>query len=51
MDFLIILFVFILPLAAIAVSTYCLIHIFGLKKAASKYLALCRLAGKDGYDE
>lgn len=51
MDFLIILFVFLLPLASICVSVYCLFHIFGLKKAASKYLALRRVAGKDGFDE
>ena len=51
MDFLIVLFVFLLPLASICVSAYCLFHIFGLKKAAMKLSAICRLSGKDGADE
>ena len=51
MDFLIILFVFILPAAAIALSVYCMIQIFNLKRIGSKLAALSRISGKDmSYD-
>lgn len=47
MDFMIILFVFILPAAAIAMSIYCLVQIFSLKRIGSKLAALAKIAGKD----
>jgi len=47
MDFLIILFLFLLPLTAIGMSAYCLIRFLAFKKAAAKFYAMNRLAGKD----
>ena len=49
MNFLMVLFVFLLPLASIAVSVYCLIYISGLKKTAMKLAAMGRLSGKAGH--
>lgn len=47
MDFVVVLFVFILPLAALIMSMYCLFYIRTMKKAASKFSAMSRIAGKD----
>lgn len=47
MDFMIILLVFILPVAAIILSIYCLVQVFALKRVGSKLAALTRIAGKD----
>lgn len=51
MDFVILLFMVILPFAALCVSMYSLFHILSLKKAAMKLSALHRLAGKDVTNE
>lgn len=50
MDFVILLFLVLLPLAALAVSLYTLVHILSLKKAAAKFLAVRRIMGKDNAD-
>lgn len=47
MDFVMILFFFILPLVAVGVSLYSLYHILSLKKAALKISAAYRISGKD----
>lgn len=47
MDFVIILFLFLFPLAALGVSLYSLYHILSLKKAAARISAFTRLAGED----
>lgn len=46
-DYIVILFAFVLPLVAMAVSLYSLLYVRSLKKAAAKLSAMCRLAGKD----
>ena len=51
MEFLVVLFLFIFPLAAIVMSGYCLFYILGLKKAASKLATVRRRSGKEGSDE
>lgn len=47
MDFLLILFVFIFPLASIIISGYCFFQLIPLKRMGSKLAALSRLSGKD----
>ena len=47
MDFIIVLFVFLLPLASIVVSAYCLFHILSLKKVASRLSFAKRSSGTD----
>lgn len=47
MDFIVILLLFVLPLAALAISGYCLFYVLNFKKAAMKASARCRIAGED----
>ena len=47
MEFVLILFVFLLPLASLIMSMYALFHILTMKKTALKLAAMERLAGKD----
>lgn len=47
MDFLLILFVFILPLVSIILSCYCFFQLIPLKRIGSKLAALSRIVGKD----
>ena len=49
MDFIVLMFLFLLPLAAVALSAYCLFHVLRFKKAAVKAAARSRLSGEDSF--
>ena len=46
-DYIVVLFAFVLPLVAVAVSLYSLFYVRSFKKTAAKLAAMRRLVGKD----